>query len=56
MKTLSKSSSEFFSSELKSIKNGMERNEFERLYKLADETVSLIGGFTSYLRKRLNPT
>jgi len=32
----------------------MEKNEFERLYKIADETVSLIGGFTSYLRKKLN--
>jgi len=29
----------------------MEKNEFERLYKLTDETVSLISGFTSYLRK-----
>lgn len=25
-------------------------DEFRRLYKLAEETVSLIGGFTSYLR------
>jgi four helix bundle protein len=30
----------------------VERNEFERLYKIADETISLIGGFTSYLRRR----
>jgi four helix bundle protein len=29
------------------------RNEFEKLYQMTDETVSLIGGFTSYLRKRL---
>ena len=28
-------------------------NVFERLYQVADETASLIGGFTSYLRKRL---
>ena len=26
--------------------------DFEKLYKLADETVSLIAGFTSYLRGR----
>jgi four helix bundle protein len=26
--------------------------KFERLYKLADETISLIVGFSSYLRKR----
>lgn len=26
-------------------------SEFERLYKLANEAASLIGGFTSYLRK-----
>jgi four helix bundle protein len=31
--------------------------DFDRLYKLADETVSLIGGFTAYLRRsqRLTP-
>lgn len=32
----------------------IEKDEFERLYKLADETVSLIGGLASYLRRRLN--
>jgi four helix bundle protein len=26
--------------------------EFEKLYKIADETISLIGGFTSYLRNQ----
>jgi four helix bundle protein len=26
-------------------------NDSERLYKLADETISLIGGFTAYLRR-----
>ena len=31
----------------------IEKSEFERLYSLTDETVSLIGGFTSYLRQRL---
>lgn len=31
----------------------IEKDDFERLYKLADETTSLIGGFTSYLRRRL---
>jgi four helix bundle protein len=31
----------------------IEKEEFERLYKLADETTSLIGGFTSYLRRRI---
>ncbi len=30
----------------------VEKTEFERLYKISDETASLIGGFTSYLRKR----
>jgi len=30
----------------------IEKNEFERLYKLADETASLIGGLILYLRKR----
>jgi four helix bundle protein len=30
----------------------IEKSEFERLYQMADETVALIGGFTSYLRKR----
>jgi four helix bundle protein len=29
----------------------IEKNEFEKLYKLADETISLISGFASYLRK-----
>lgn len=32
----------------------LSKSDFERLYKLADETTSLIGGFTSYLRKRLH--
>ncbi len=27
------------------------RDEFERLYGMAHETASLIGGFTSYLRR-----
>ena len=31
----------------------IEKSDFERLYQVADETASLIGGFTSYLRKRL---
>ena len=30
----------------------IDQPEFERLYKLADETISLIVGFSSYLRKR----
>lgn len=30
----------------------MGKSEFERLYKLADETALLIGSFTSYLRHR----
>ncbi len=29
----------------------IDQQQFERLYKLADETVSLIIGFSSYLRK-----
>ena len=29
----------------------IEQQDFERLYKLAAETASLISGFTSYLRK-----
>ena len=33
----------------------IEQAEFDRLYEFADETVSLISGFTSYLRKRLHP-
>jgi four helix bundle protein len=28
----------------------LEKSEFERLYRTADETASLISGFTSYLR------
>ena len=35
--------------------NYIKEDDFERLYKLAEETVSLIGGFTSYLR-RATPT
>lgn len=31
----------------------IEKSQFERLYGLAEETTSLIGGFTSYLRNRL---
>ncbi len=27
------------------------RSEFQRLHKIAEETASLIGGFTSYLRR-----
>jgi four helix bundle protein len=30
----------------------IQKDEFERLYELAEATVSLIGGLTSYLRKR----
>jgi len=30
----------------------IDQQQFERLYKLADETVSLIIGFSAYLRKR----
>ena len=30
----------------------IDQPEFERLYKLADETISLMVGFSSYLRKR----
>ena len=30
----------------------IDQSEFARLYTMADETVSLIGGFASYLRKR----
>ena len=29
----------------------IDKDEFERLYKLGDETAALIGGFTTYLRK-----
>ena len=29
--------------------------DFARLYKLADETISLIGGFTAYLRRSQRP-
>ena len=32
----------------------IDQQQFERLYKRADETVSLIIGFSSYLRKRPN--
>ena len=31
--------------------NYIKEEEFERLYKLAEEAVSLVGGFTSYLRR-----
>ena len=31
--------------------NYIEEKDFERLYKLAEETVSLVSGFTSYLRR-----
>ena len=30
----------------------IEQNQFEKLYKLCEETISLIGGFTAYLRKQ----
>jgi four helix bundle protein len=30
----------------------VEKSEFDRLYQKAEETLSLIGGFTSYLRNR----
>ncbi|HEV7475858.1 MAG TPA: four helix bundle protein [Pyrinomonadaceae bacterium] len=30
----------------------IESEEFETLYKMAEETISLIAGFTSYLRKQ----
>jgi four helix bundle protein len=32
--------------------NYIEPAEFERLYKIAEETISLIAGFTSYLRNQ----
>lgn len=32
--------------------NYLSTAEFEKLYKIADETISLIGGFTSYLRSQ----
>jgi four helix bundle protein len=32
--------------------NYIQPAEFERLYKIAEETISLIGGFTSYLRNQ----
>ena len=31
--------------------NYISEKDFERLYQLADETICLIGGFTSYLRR-----
>src|SRR5207253_9131525 len=31
--------------------NYIKKDDFERLYRLAEETISLIGGFTSYLRR-----
>lgn len=31
--------------------NYIPKNEFDKLYKIAEETISLIAGFTSYLRK-----
>lgn len=33
----------------------VEKNEFDRLYQRAEETRSLIGDFTSYLRNRFRP-
>jgi len=33
----------------------IEKSGFEKLYKMTDETASLIGGFTSYLRQRSRP-
>jgi four helix bundle protein len=30
----------------------VDKSEFERLYRLAEDTAALIGGFTAYLRKR----
>lgn len=35
--------------------NYIQPKEFDRLYALAEETISLIGGFTSYLRKQASP-
>ena len=32
--------------------NYLQSTEFEKLYKIAEETISLIGGFTSYLRNQ----
>ena len=32
----------------------IEKDEFEKLYELAEATASFIGGFTSYLRKRFH--
>ena len=32
--------------------NYISEADFHRLYRLAEETISLIGGFTSYLRQR----
>src|SRR6266849_6784408 len=31
--------------------NYIKEDDFDRLYRLAEETISLIGGFTSYLRR-----
>jgi four helix bundle protein len=31
--------------------NYLKAVEFEKLYKIAEETISLIAGFTSYLRR-----
>lgn len=33
----------------------LEEPDFQRLYKLAEETISLIAGFTAYLRRHLTP-
>ncbi len=32
--------------------NYIQPAEFDKLYKIAEETISLIGGFTSYLRNQ----
>ena len=33
--------------------NYIKEPDFQRLYKLAEETVALVGGFTSYLRRSM---
>ena len=35
--------------------NYIQSAQFEKLYGIAQETLSLIGGFTSYLRKQNSP-
>jgi len=35
--------------------NYINEADFERLYRLAEQTISLIAGFTAYLRRHLTP-